>query len=162
MRHKIDYITTSPKAYEKFKEDSDLKIEKKVWKKVIEQFNTLMVEHMIESGETVNVIHGLGDMRVEKRKIKPRDVVINGKKVRTGMPIDWFETKRQGKVVYHKNYHTDGYKCNFYWSPYSARFTNAICWKFKAARLASRYLASKLKSPNAGYLLDKYKDVIKK
>lgn len=54
-------------------------------------------------------------------------------------PVNFGESKRQGKLVNFLNLHTFGYFYGLYWDKIPSRFANSTYYRFRAARSASDY-----------------------
>lgn len=150
----VDYRTASKESYNAFCELNPLvDITFEVYKKIIYTYNSLLVTHLLETGERIKMPFGLGDLVINKYKPKRYRTDHLGRE-RINLPIDWKETKEQGKYVYHLNSHTEGYKFYWMWNYWKARLKFSSIWKFEMARKNSRLLKSYLKKPNS-----KYKDI---
>lgn len=160
-RDKVDYRTISRDAYNNFLETNEIEISKELWTKVINEYNSGLVDYLIQSGEKISLLHGLGDFEIRKKRVVPEWIVIDGIKMMKNAPIDWNATRNAGKVIRTQNYHTDFFTCTYVWKRGTARFLNSNCWIFKFCRLAKRGLAAHLKSDNARYSLDRYAEIIK-
>lgn len=155
-RPKIDYRTASKESYEAFiNNNPSVNLSFEEYKKVIYTFNSLLVTHLLETGDKVKLPFGLGELVINK--YKPKKYVTNKDgKERVNLPINWLETKKAGKYVYHLNAHTDGYKYYWMWNWWKSRIKFAFMWKFEMARVNSRLLKTYLKKTNS-----KYKDLYK-
>jgi len=110
---------------------------------------------MLETGNTVKIISGFGEIVVNKYKPKRYTKDLQGNE-RVNLSINWVETKKAGKYIYHLNSHTDGYKYYWMWNWWKTRIKFAFMWKFEMARINGRLLKTYLKLPNS-----KYKDLYK-
>lgn len=92
------------------------------------------------NGELVNLPHGLGYLWIKKYKTnlnKP--------------PIDFYETKKQGKTVYHLNFETNGWSAKWNWSRRKKQITNLCFYCFLPIRVNSRRLCKEMRENNGHY-----------
>jgi nucleoid DNA-binding protein len=149
-RVKVQYRTGSKEAYNKFcavNPNISLSFEK--WSEIIYTFNYNFRDHLLETGDRCKLPWGMGTFAVSKKKSK-RFVTVKGKE-HVNMAIDWAKTNKLGKIVYHLNTHTDGYRFKWVWFSIDARFQYPEIWVWKASRTTSRKLAEYLKRPNSHY-----------
>lgn len=152
----VEYRTASKATYTKFCEDNPaVTLSFEHFKEIIYTYNSLIVTHMLETGEKVKLSYGLGELVVNKYKPKRYRLNEEGKEV-VNLPIDWVETKKMGKYVYLLNAHTEGYKYYWMWNWWKTRIKHSYIWKFEMARCNSRLLKTYLRKPNS-----KYKDIYK-
>jgi hypothetical protein len=144
MRPKVDYRSTSKKAYENFcKAYPSEQITFAQYKSILFDFNTRL------TGDRIKLPYGLGEISIARFK-PPRYKTFKDKSGSSvtipGLPINWQKTKELGKIIYHLNAHTDGQKYRWKWFSKHARFASANCFSFRANRSASRRLAALIKS----------------
>ena len=120
------------------------------YKKIIYKYNTLLASHILETGDKIKLPYGLGNLTIGKYKPAKFKATKDGRQI-LNLPIDWAETKKQGKKIYHMNYHTDGYKFHWLWRWQEARIKCSYIWTFKINRVHSRMLKNYLKKPNSEY-----------
>ena len=120
-------------AYEFFKKKHGLDIDKKTFRKVCYAFNKSVVEDALE-GKMVKLPHRMGALWVKKYKIDYDNP-----------PIDLNESRKAGKIIYHLNFHSDGYTARWAWSKRNNLVTNMIYYSFHATRANSRALAKVMK-----------------
>lgn len=89
----------------------------KYWKKAAES---------IIEGDSVRLGYRLGEIKVVKLKLN-----ISQKK----LPIDWVNTVKYGKVIYHLNEHTNGYTYKIYWNKKNCNVKYLYCYGFKMTRI---------------------------
>jgi|ETNvirenome_6_85_1030632.scaffolds.fasta_scaffold58796_2 hypothetical protein len=53
-------------------------------------------------------------------------------------PINWQETRKQGKHIRHNNLHTGGYQTFLRWSKRNTNFRNDFLWSFTPTRTHKR------------------------
>lgn len=146
------FRTGSKEAYNIYKETyPDSKITYQEYKEILTYYNTSILEHILETGEIVYLPWGIGGVSITKFKSKIRKKTISeGHEVYT-YNIDWQETKKQGKYVYHLNLHTGGYRYKWYWSPKGSRIKFSKIWNLVIWRTMKRELPRRLKIPNSKY-----------
>jgi nucleoid DNA-binding protein len=67
--------------------------------------------------------------------------------------IDWYNTKKYNKTIYHQNFHSDGYLYKIVWDKKSARmFKGKLLYKFRAVRWFTRLLAKGIKNNELEFL----------
>lgn len=128
--------------------NSSSKITYDLFVKIIYAWNNALAKHILDTGVRIRIPYGLGLLTVTKYKPKKYRISKKGEQI-VNLPIDWLETKKQGKYVYHMNYETDGFNYYWYWNCYSSHIKTPSIWKLEMARVHSRSLASILKKPNS-------------
>lgn len=150
MRPKIDYRTTSRKAYEDFcRQNPKEKISFLQFRKILLQFNTQLTDYILETGERVKLPSGAGEISIAKYRPRRHKTFTDktGKEVTiTGLPINWQKTRQHGKIIYHLNSHSDGNQFRWKWFKKNARFAISACFSFRPNRAPSRKLAHNLKT----------------
>lgn len=155
MRPYRDYRTASKESYKKFcAEFPEVDIDFGTYKTIITEYNKSIADHILETGETVLLPWGIGPITIIKYK-KTQKVIQNEEgRERYNYSINWKETKKAGKYVYHLNLHTSGFSYRWFWSPKVSNIRLPHTWEFLPAREHKRRLAAILKEP--GF---KFKDV---
>lgn len=147
----IKNALTLTDAYKDYKEMSEGKglfdQPEKVYKAVNKRFNELlMIEYLVKDARIFYLPHMVGVLSIEKKKIKvPKDGKAN-------LRIDWEQTKKLGKRIYHLNSHTNGYNYRFLWRRrgVDARVKNITKYSFIPTRTHKRALAAFLKDSESG------------
>lgn len=150
MRLKIDFRSGSRENYKEFCEKHpNVDLSFLQFESIIRTYNTELVKYVQETGFIIQLPFGLGSFGIIKYKPLVSKNRLGGKK------IDFHNTKKLGKVVYHLNHHTEGYNFYFYWSPFYKTRNNfnrrmsyikyPLIWSFNIARDHSRHLAKCLK-----------------
>jgi hypothetical protein len=93
-------------------------LEEEQYMNIVRTFNKLLFEHLVKTGEEVQLLSKLGKHVVAKYRPKNKK-------------IDFNATKKYGRTIYHRNYHTDGYAVKFMWRADRKFFTNKSFWAFK-------------------------------
>jgi len=87
----------------------------------------------VQSGHTYKFPYNLGEFYIYKKRQKRK-------------PIDWQNTKKFGKYIYHLNLHSDGLIYKYKWNKSKARFINKTIFEFKPSRNNARNLAKLAKA----------------
>lgn len=144
MRVKNDWRSASVENYKDFcSKNPDIKLSIDEWRKIVYEFNTLLIEHVLETGDRVALPAGLGSISVMKKKRKK--VLKFGDTEKVNLPIDWKKTKEKGKTIYNFNFHTEGYFFGWKWFKSTAVFKYSDMFYFKPFRNVSRLLGHYLK-----------------
>jgi len=159
-RVSVQYRTTSKENYERFcVENPEVDISFDKWKEILYSYIKIYTENILETGEKNKIPFGFGGLSINKKKSK-RTKEWNGKTY-INLPIDWQKTKKEGKIIYNLNYHTDGYRYRWVWFKEYCHFYGSDLYVFKPSRELSKKLASYLKNPNADYK-EIYREWLKK
>lgn len=141
MRVQYSYRMASRKNYDIFiQENPDEKLSFLEWQNIIYTFNYNFRDHILETGDKAKLPWGIGEFSVTKKKGKSEYTNPETGKTRKILPVDWKKTKEKGKVIYHLNYHTGGYRFKWKWFIYSSRMAKADIFSFKPSRVSSRLL----------------------
>lgn len=120
-------------AYQFFKKKHGINMDKKTYRELCYAFNKMLVDDILE-GKMTKLPHRLGSLWIKKYQIDPNNP-----------PIDLNETKRTGKIVYHLNFHSDGFSAKWAWKKRNNLVTNLIYYSFQTTRANSRALARVMK-----------------
>jgi hypothetical protein len=139
----VEWRSASKENYVLFcKKNPKIVIGFEEWKVVLYSFNEALREYILETGESVKLPFGFGEISINKKKRK-RYKGVNNEFI--NLPIDWKKTKEKGKLIYNFNYDTEGYFFGWHWFKRTARFKHTDLWYFKPARTTSRLLCHYLK-----------------
>lgn len=159
-RVKVQYRTSSKENYKRFCiENPSIDITFNKWKEVLYTYIDLYTEDILESGEKNKIPYGFGGLSINKKKSK-RTKEYNGKTY-MNLPIDWQKTRKEGKIIYNLNNHTDGYRYRWIWFKEYCHFYQSDLYVFKTSREISRKLKTYLKKPNSDYK-EVYREWLKK
>lgn len=78
------------------------------FKRILERFNEIILELLFERSEGFKMPFGLGYIRIVKYRPKNYN--------KHSLSIDFKSTREEGKIIYHLNQHSQGYKYRLYWS----------------------------------------------
>lgn len=144
MRVKNDWRSGSKDNYKDFcKKNPDIKLSYDDWKIIIYGFNTMFMEHILETGDKISLPSALGAFSIKKKK-RRKIKTIDGKEV-VNLPIDWKKTREKGKIIYNFNFETEGFFFGWLWFKSEAKFKYSDIFYFKPCRNTSRLLAHYLK-----------------
>jgi nucleoid DNA-binding protein len=149
-RVSVEYRTVSKESYCEFcRNHPNISISFNNFKKILYTSNSIYAKYVLE-GEKIKLPQGFGSIAISKRKQRFK-VTINGVD-KIILPINWQETKKLGKKIYHMNSHTEGYRYKWFWFKSEAYLSDAYVWQFNATRVNSRKLAQNLKQENSPYI----------
>tara|TARA_R110000744_G_scaffold345108_2_gene450525 strand:+ start:4512 stop:4958 length:447 start_codon:yes stop_codon:yes gene_type:complete len=115
----------------------------KKYRAVCEDFNKRIVEDILMKAKEFKMPYRLGTLRIKKKKM-------NYSK-KNKLKINWLETNKYKKVIYHLNDHTDGFNYRWFWSKVNAVIKNKSVYSFQATRTNKRRLAGLLKNKKVDY-----------
>lgn len=130
----IDYVGDNP-LYQ---------VEYRVFRDIINDYFKYLRDELIENGKEIKLPCRLGTLSIVKHKPKE----YSGRSLR----IDYAETKKVGKVVYHLNEITNGYKFRFYWNKHNTLVKNKTKYQLVMTRANKRRLAYILKNRIRDYI----------
>lgn len=142
----VDY--TLRDLYDKYKREvpKDIKVEWAVFNKVMQMFGEKLINKILNESAEVKLPCNLGTLMVEKAIIRlgenmnPDGTI----KKHNSLKIDWVETNRLGKYVYHLNEHRNGYRYKFHW--HKGKVSNIGVYALIPLRIHKRRLAKILKT----------------
>lgn len=103
------------------------------FKRVLDRFNRIVRESILDGSQPFKMPYGLGLICIGKYKPKH----YNGK----SLSIDYKSSKEEGKIIYHLNEHSNGYKYRLFWSKTPQTFPARYRYEAKLVRQNKRYLA---------------------
>ena len=128
-------LVDSYKEYRKENpEDSGFSLSKIDYRNICIAFNQRLSDGIIEQANEFNVPGRLGLIKIKKFPTR-----------NNSMRVDWAQTKKYNKKIYHLNMHTDGYYYKWMWHKRDACFINKSVYSFIAPRKAKRKMAGLLK-----------------
>lgn len=165
-RVKTEFRQVSKEMFNEFaKTNPEINITFDQYKEIVYGFNFGFRDHILETGDLVKYIFGLGEFSINKKKTK-RTAKVDDKEYII-LPIDWKATNEarakdpNASRVYLFNSHTGGYRFKWYWSIGSARFVLSDIFIFKPYRVSSRKITEYVTKPDSPYI-DLYKEYTKK
>ena len=124
-------------------EDSPYFVPYSEYRAICEHFYKDMMIHILEKAGEFKMPYNLGKIYVDKKKVP----VGNKKK----LAIDWALTNEHGKIIYHLNEHSRGYKYIFCWEKKTFKTKNKSFYRFVPSRWNKRRLAQLVKSGDYDY-----------
>ncbi len=103
------------------------------FKSVLERFNALIRESILDRSEGFKMPYGLGYVRIVK--YKPKSYTPKS------LSVDYKSSKEIGKRIYHLNEHSEGYKYRLFWSKIPQTFPARYKYGLTLVRANKRYLA---------------------
>ena len=103
---------TLKSAYKSYDDFYDVGYKK--YRAVCEDFNKKIIEDILMKAKEFKMPYRLGTLRIKKKKM-------NYSK-KNKLKINWVETNKHKKVIYHLNDHTDGFNYRWFWSKISTKY----------------------------------------
>ena len=126
-------------SYLEYVEDNPLyQVEYRVCRDIINDYFKYVREELIENGKEVKLPCRMGTIQIVKHKPKE----YTGKSLR----IDYAESKKAGKVIYHLNEHSNFYKYRIYWNKQNMITPNKTKYQLVMTRDNKRHLAQIIKN----------------
>lgn len=160
-RPKRDYRSASRENYNKFcLENPSMKITFKQYETIIRTWNKKFATYCLETGDKVMFPFGFGPIAVNKKKTQRYFTDKEGKE-HIILPVDWKATlddveNPEHKRVYIMNFHTEGYRFNWFWFKSESKLRLNYVWAFQPAKTLKSLLTSYLTSPVKHY--QKYRE----
>lgn len=131
--------------YKQFTVDNpELDVEYKLYRALLEDMFKLMSEDILMRSKELKMPYNLGTIQVIK--YKPKNY--NSK----SLSVDFVNTNKYGKTIYHLNDHSNGYKYRFYWSKLVSKIKNKTKYGLVMTRANKRLLASLIKNNKKDYI----------
>lgn len=130
----IDYVGDNP-LYQ---------VEYRAFRDIINDYFKYLRDELIENGKEIKLPCRLGTLSIVKHKPKE----YSGRSLR----IDYAETKKVGKIVYHLNEHSNFYKYRYYWNKHNMLNHNKTMYQLIMTRDNKRRLAQIIKNKERDYL----------
>lgn len=145
--NKIKDPYTIPDFYESYCEkidkDSPYNVSYSVFRDILEMYYKGIRDTILDKGLPFKFPCNLGEVKVVKKKVNFSKMYPSS--------IDWVNTIKYGKVIYHLNDHTDGYKYLFMWNKSNAKLKNISKYRFIPTRSNKRKLAFNIKNKVRDY-----------
>lgn len=123
-------------------QDTVFKADYKLFRAIIIDFGTLVSKALLEQSKQLIMPYRLGIMQVVKYRPKTY--------THKSLSVDFLMTKKLGKVVYHLNEHSNGFKVRLYWQK-AHKFENYKKYAFIMTRANKRMLAFLFKNKITDY-----------
>lgn len=122
---------------------SSFDIEFDLYRLILEDYLKIVAKKILE-GEMFAIPARLGHLYVVKKKLNYSCV--------QNLPINWKEVNaHNGKVIYHLNEHSRGYKYRFYWNRNGILTNNRKLYRLLMTRTNRRELARLIKEEGKDY-----------
>lgn len=123
--------------------EENYKVDYKTYKDITSKFFKYLTEELIENGKPVKIPVNLGTIEIVKSK-----KWFSAKR----FSVDFKLTNELGKVIYHLNEHTDGFKFRCHWSKNNVNATNINKYRFVLTRANKRRLAQIIINKERDYI----------
>lgn len=148
---KWDVVTNSREMFKLFKEQNpQVNIDSKQYKEIINSLNLYYLEYILDTGNIAILPYGLGKMMIQKNKRKLRRTK-DGSSVYMSAPVNWNETKKQGKVIYHLNESTDGFAYRYHWFKNASYMSHNMIWSMVMTTQAKKMLKNRIDCEEKDY-----------
>jgi hypothetical protein len=154
-RHKTDYGIRETFSF--YKEEGGT-VEYSIFAKVLKEFYQELANLIIFKAFDFKMPFRLGRLRIRKYKPKLKSNE-DGSLDMTRYRPDWAatkklwaaneEAKKQKKLVYHLNDHSNGYQHRFFWEKRTSNIPNHSAYCFLPSRKNKRTLAAELKNEDS-------------
>lgn len=119
--------------YKYYKANSPYKVEYKLYKRILDKMSQIIAEAVLDRSEGFKMPCGLGHIQVGKYQPKNYNF--------KSLSIDYKSTREYGKVIYHLNEHSNGYKYRLHWSRVPMTFADRYKYQLCLVRANKRKLA---------------------
>lgn len=120
-------------------------IDKNKFYDICSEYYNEVVKSILYDGKEFKMPFSIGEIYIRKYKPQLSDI-----KKRTSF-IDWKNTAKLGKIVYHLNEHSDGFKYTIKWKKKKNMIRYIDIYKFVPTRNFKRTLASIIKNKESDY-----------
>lgn len=119
--------------YKQYRKDYGNDVDYKQFKDILDRFNEEILSCLLQSSEGFKMPFGLGYVQIVK--YKPKSMTPKS------LSIDFKSTAEYGKIIYHLNEHSNGYKYRLYWSKIPQTFPDRYRYQLQLVRQNKRQLA---------------------
>jgi len=157
-KYKCDYGTSD--IYKFYISQAKEPVERKIWKSIVEEFNTISLRSCIYDGREFNLPYRLGGIRIRKRS-KSLKFKEDGSVDTEHISVDWKKTKLmwmkkypdktpeeisaipviEKRLIYHLNEHTNKHSFKFYWDKITSIIPNKTYYRVRIIRELNREVA---------------------
>jgi len=113
------------------------------YKNICNDFYKEMMNHVVERNGTFKMPYRMGSLFVLKEKVNVNKL--------NGHSVDWKLTNECGKLVFHLNEHTNGYKYTYQWDKKETKLPNLYYYRLVPTRANKRRLAELIKTGDYDY-----------
>lgn len=119
--------------YKQYKKDYGDDVDYKQFKDILDKFNEQILNCLLQSSGGFKMPFGLGYVQIVK--YKPKSMAPKS------LSVDFKSSAEYGKIIYHLNEHSDGYKYRLYWSKVPQTFPDRYRYQLSLVRQNKRQLA---------------------
>lgn len=119
-------------------------VEYKVFRAIIVDYFKYLRDSILEEGRTCKLPARLGTLGVIKHK--PKEYAA------PSLRVDFKATREYGKIIYHLNEHSRGFKYRFHWSKQNVITRGSANYKLIMTRANKRRLAKIIKNNERDYI----------
>lgn len=119
--------------YAQYHKDNKNDVSYNTFKTILNEFNSELKNCLLESSEGFKMPFGLGYVQIVKYKPKSY--------TKKSLSIDYKSSAQYGKIIYHLNEHSNGYKYRLYWSKIPQTFPDRYKYQLQLVRQNKRHLA---------------------
>lgn len=119
--------------YAQYHKDNKNDVSYNTFKTILNEFNSELKNCLLESSEGFKMPFGLGYVQIVKYKPKSY--------TKKSLSIDYKSSAQCGKIIYHLNEHSNGYKYRLYWSKIPQTFPDRYKYQLQLVRQNKRHLA---------------------
>lgn len=119
--------------YAQYHKDNKNDVSYNTFKTILNDFNSELKNCLLESSEGFKMPFGLGYVQIVKYKPKSY--------TKKSLSIDYKSSAQYGKIIYHLNEHSNGYKYRLYWSKIPQTFPDRYKYQLQLVRQNKRHLA---------------------
>lgn len=128
---------------ENIPEDNPYFVSYKQYRSITEEFYKAMMVNILEHSGEFKMPYNIGKVYINKKRVP-----VEYKKRLT---VDWAMTNKHGKIIYHLNEHSRGYKYVFHWEKRTFTMKHKSMYRFVPTRTNKRKLAKLIKSGDYDY-----------
>lgn len=130
-------------SYKEYIKTNGKNIDYSTYKNILYEFSNVILNNLLYKSECITMPYGFGYLCIVKYKPKTLD--------KNRLSIDYKSSKEFGKIIYHLNEHSDGYKYRLFWSKIPKTFPERYKYQLQLVRKNKRLLA-KLIFNNQDYI----------
>lgn len=119
--------------YAQYHKDNKNDVSYNTFKTILNEFNSELKNCLLESSEGFKMPFGLGYVQIVKYKPKSY--------TKKSLSIDYKSSAQYGKIIYHLNEHSNGYKYRLYWSKIPQTVPDRYKYQLQLVRQNKRHLA---------------------
>jgi hypothetical protein len=147
-KNKIQKPYTIQDSYKSYKTsigaEYPYSIDYKTYSLILNLYYKEIAKVLLEEGKPFKLMNNLGTLKIVKKKIKFKSDMYSSS-------IDWENSRKYKKIIYHINEHSSGYKYLYMWDRRGAYVTNVNKYKFVPTRNLKRKLAFYIKNKIRDY-----------